>query len=228
MSRVKLNIDNRNTFKAFSNLNRFHGALGKSFRQPEKRVLWRIDFLRGNYYLLIVSENKPNLDFLVSEFGFVNESSGNNEAQAKCYDSFLGSLQNGQIWQFRLTANPIHSSRTESDGKRGKKYAHVTIAQQEKWLLDRADQYGVSFDRDTETPNDTDGYSRVLSFDVVERSWKTVKRRETSRAINIKTATYEGLLEIKDVEKLKKILVEGAGRSKAYGCGLLTLARIKL
>ncbi len=37
-------------------------------------------------------------------------------------------------------------------------------------------------------------------------------------------ATYEGMLEVADVEKLKKVLTQGIGKAKGYGCGLLTLA----
>ena len=38
--------------------------------------------------------------------------------------------------------------------------------------------------------------------------------------------TFEGILEISDEEVFKQTLVDGIGREKAYGCGLLTLARL--
>ena len=37
---------------------------------------------------------------------------------------------------------------------------------------------------------------------------------------------YEGLLQVTDEENFRKILVEGLGREKAFGCGLLTVMRI--
>ena len=40
--------------------------------------------------------------------------------------------------------------------------------------------------------------------------------------------TYEGILQVNDVEKFRKVLVEGLGREKAYGLGLLTVMRADL
>ena len=38
-------------------------------------------------------------------------------------------------------------------------------------------------------------------------------------------ATFEGVLEVTDPDALRHGLVHGIGRGKAYGCGLMTLAR---
>lgn len=38
--------------------------------------------------------------------------------------------------------------------------------------------------------------------------------------------TFEGVLTITEAELFRKALIDGIGRAKAYGCGLMTLARI--
>lgn len=44
--------------------------------------------------------------------------------------------------------------------------------------------------------------------------------------VTLAVAEYEGVLQITDLEAFKSMLVNGLGRGKAYGCGLLTLARL--
>ena len=41
------------------------------------------------------------------------------------------------------------------------------------------------------------------------------------------SVTYEGVLTVVDAEIFKKALVNGIGREKAYGMGLLTVASIR-
>ena len=40
-------------------------------------------------------------------------------------------------------------------------------------------------------------------------------------------ARFRGELEITDTEQLRDTLINGMGRGKAYGCGLLTLAPLQ-
>ena len=43
--------------------------------------------------------------------------------------------------------------------------------------------------------------------------------------MKILSVTYEGTLEVTDVERFKKALTEGIGRGKAYGMGMMTIVR---
>jgi CRISPR system Cascade subunit CasE len=45
------------------------------------------------------------------------------------------------------------------------------------------------------------------------------------RDVHLRTATYDGLLDVTDPDALRRTLTGGIGHGKAYGCGLLTLAR---
>ena len=53
------------------------------------------------------------------------------------------------------------------------------------------------------------------------------KDRETQKSgkVTIGRVVYEGILRIEEVGAFRQMLVNGLGPSKAYGCGLMTLAR---
>lgn len=46
------------------------------------------------------------------------------------------------------------------------------------------------------------------------------------RRIQFSSVDYEGLVEVRDPEKLLRALTEGVGRAKAFGCGLLLVRRL--
>jgi len=208
MSRVKLNSYNRKTLIAYNNLNLFHGAIEKALGCSDQRSLWRIDQLKGASYLLLVSSKKPDLDILIKQFGF-NETN-QNQGITKDYRIFLNSLKIGQVWRFKFRANPMGSSSDKPYGVRGKKNP-VPFDQQSEWLLNKAEMMGIILKNEEDKQ----------TFDIIARERDTVKK---TKIFNIKTVTYEGHLKIENVEKLRSILVNGFGRSKAYGCGLFTLA----
>lgn len=58
-------------------------------------------------------------------------------------------------------------------------------------------------------------------FDVVERGYPILYKG--NRRVRLSRVTYEGILEIIDLEKFRKALSQGIGREKAYGMGLLTV-----
>jgi CRISPR system Cascade subunit CasE len=59
----------------------------------------------------------------------------------------------------------------------------------------------------------------------------TVHQRQTysfqrnGSRVTLRVATYDGRLEVTDPGALRTVLTTGLGHAKAYGCGLLTLAR---
>ena len=62
-----------------------------------------------------------------------------------------------------------------------------------------------------------------LLINGVERSIAEFKHKE--HRVTLGVATFEGVLEVTDPEALRRVLIYGIGRGKAYGCGLMTLAR---
>lgn len=212
MSRVELDINRRETQRALNRLQYFHQAIENSFPGPRKRRLWRIDLYQEKDYLILVSEDKPNLAKLVNKFGPQSNKTGWESAD---YLPFLDNLKKEQQWHFRLSANPARAvlDKNSPRGTRGKVRAHVTPEQQIKWLLDKDESIGVEFN--------------TQSLQIFDSNWVRFKKRSGSRVI-FRKVTYEGLLIIKDTTLLRKKLTQGIGRQKAYGCGLLTLAPPKI
>ncbi|MDR2672181.1 MAG: type I-E CRISPR-associated protein Cas6/Cse3/CasE [Coriobacteriales bacterium] len=174
-------------------------------RQPVQRHLWRLDRLGHSLYVLVVSPVRPDFTHLIEQLGWV---SSQQTWETKPYEPFLERLRPGQRWQFRLRANPTRSvKRPDAPRKRGIVQACVTIDEQKQWLAERVHKHGFS----------------LQGFELVDRSVGSFKRQEEK--ITVHVATFEGLLKVEDPALLRKALTEGIGRAKAYGCGLLTLAR---
>jgi len=210
ISRVELNIHRNNTRSALASPQKLHASVEASFpsgNEPKERTLWRIDRLGDKYYLLALSRRKPDFAHIIDQYGWPAAEQG---WETKDYDALLSKIKAGQCWQFRLRANPVHSVK-EGEASRGKVYAHVTVKQQEKWLLDRAEKYGFSLNEG--------------SFFVKQKEVKKFKRQ--GKTVTLGIVTYEGILNVTDRELFVNALTNGIGRAKAYGCGLLTIARCK-
>jgi CRISPR system Cascade subunit CasE len=177
----------------------------------QARVLWRIDRSgKVSAQLFIVSPAKPDLTHLVEQAGWPTTETW----QTREYSSLLDRLEAGQRWGFRLKANPVHAVRISEAG-RSKPLGHITVAQQEAWLTERASKHGFALGRGAGgTP------------DVVVHDRETVRFRREGRTVTLATATYDGVLEVSDPGALRAALVAGIGRAKGYGCGMLTLAPI--
>lgn len=111
LSRMTLDVTKRKTLQALSSPNLFHGAVESSFDMTEavrQRNLWRIDRLNGNYYLLILSREKPDLSEAITQFAPEGEGWTTKE-----YDPFLEKIKADSWWHFRLTANPTYQKAAE-------------------------------------------------------------------------------------------------------------------
>ena len=205
LSRMELDLTKRETMKALAAPSHFHGAVERAFTGDRKRNLWRLDPLGGRRYLLLLSEDKPDLTDAAAQFGV----SGADPAwETRDYAPFLQRITEGSRWQFRLTANPTVSRTRE--GMRGKRYAHITPFYQKQWLLEQSGRRGFPLEEN--------------AFEVVHSRWLRF-RKGGGPVVSLLSVTFEGELTVTDPALLRKTLTEGVGRGKAYGMGLLTLMR---
>lgn len=202
------------------------------------RVLWRLDRvatrsghpLQGSpaYALFISSPVPPDPAHIVEAAGYKTYG-----VVVRELDGFLDRLEAGQRWGFRLCVNPTFREKGQL-GRDGRKkiLGHVTQEQQTKWVLDRAERCGFkileSADLGGELPvlEDSQGQrvdGKNLLINGVERN--LVEFRRGNDLVRLSIATFEGVLEVSDPQALRYAVVNGIGRGKAYGCGLLTLAR---
>ena len=121
--------------------------------------------------------------------------------------------------QFRLTANPTHTV-TRPGEKQGRVMPHITVEQQRKWLMDRADKLGFQLIKQVSV--DEPELAATQAFDIVNRDWPTLHRK-AGRGVRLSRVTFEGLLRVSDVVAFRQTLVTGIGREKAFGMGLMTV-----
>lgn len=204
LSRIELDLTNRKTMCALSNPNLLHGAVEAAFPGARERKLWRLDTLGGRQYLLLLSPEKPDFRGIAAQFG--TGASG----QTRAYAPLLERIAEGSVWQFRLTANPTKSCKT-MDSDRGKVRACAVVAEQEQWLLERAEKHGFALQENEFSVTGIKRYSFV--------------KRQERRKVSLLSVTYEGILRVTDAERFRQTLTEGMGRGKAYGMGMLTVVR---
>lgn len=212
LTRIRLDPTKRSTMRAFAEPKLFHGAIERSFSGERHRNLWRIDTLNGVQYLMLVSEEKPDLNAAVEQFGYPEASA---PWETRNYTPLLNRIRPGTRWYFRLTANPTkHTSGSITAGRRGKVIPHVTAEYQQRWLMEKAPLYGFSL---------TEG-----EFLAVQEQWYHFRKyQDGGQAVSLLSVTFEGMLTITDVDLFRRTLIEGIGRGKAYGMGMLTIVRVE-
>ncbi|MCP2330897.1 hypothetical protein G443_001167 [Actinoalloteichus cyanogriseus DSM 43889] len=90
------------------------------------------------------------------------------------------------------------------------------MGQQIDWLLTRVAGSGFAI-----VP------ARINEPDVLIRERDVRRFDRSGQRVTLAIATFEGKLRVIDVDRLRHALTHGIGHAKAYGCGLLTLARLR-
>lgn len=211
LSKVVLNPQRRAGRGLLGSPQAMHAAVlaafpGRLADRSDQRVLWRLDSTPGAVHLFVVSPEEPDFTHVIEQAGWPTLPTW----ETRAYRPFLDTLADGQAWGFRLTANPTRS-RPAKQGERSQRYGHVTVAQQQEWLRSRTP--GAGF----EIPGDG----------VVVREREVNQFRRGNGQVTIARATFEGHLVVRDADALRRVLLQGVGPAKAYGCGLLTLAPLQ-
>lgn len=213
LTRFEVNRARRDTRRLLSSLQSAHAAVLAGFpshdRASDGRVLWRVDDTGKALLLYIVSPAPPDLTHLVEQIGWPTRPTWDS----RDYAPLLNSLTPGQRWGFRLTANPTHIGRVSPSGVK-RRFGHVTLDQQCRWLTERADRLGIRI-----AANSIGADDLVLSNRIMHRF-----QRQGS-TVTLNAATFDGTLEVVEPNALRAALIGGIGRAKAYGCGLMTLAK---
>lgn len=214
LTQMHLNATRRGAQKLLGSPQVMHAAVQAAFspnslEYANGRALWRIDRPdKTTTSLLIVSPIEPDLTHVVEQAGWQTTQAW----QTREYGQLLDRLKPGQQWGFRIRANPVRNVRLR-DWADTKPVGHVTVKQQEDWLVSRTATHGFQI---------PDGQQDTAAFSVVGRD--RLQFTKGGHKVVLSTVTFEGVLKVVDADLLRAALISGIGRAKAYGCGMLTLA----
>lgn len=161
----------------------------------ESNMLFRIENTSEHPFILVQSQIKPNWNYLIDRDGYLIA-----EPVYKKLEKI--NFEKGEIFAFKLRANPTKNVE-------GKKLGIFDEEKQLEWIKkQRADMHGYNVIQVNITPEDI-------------RKGK----KFANNPISMYTVVFNGYLQVTDEEKFKKAFLNGIGRSKRFGCGMLSLAR---
>lgn len=109
-------------------------------------------------------------------------------------------VEGGAHYRFRLQANPTVT-------RQGKRYGLIGEDEQLAWLNRQGERHGFSV-----------AAALVTASDVLAS-------RKGDIRISVQRVCFEGRLQVHDLASFSRALAQGVGPAKAFGCGLLSLAR---
>lgn len=177
------------------------------------RVLWRLDEARRGPVLLVQSLTKPDWTDLPEDY--LTEP-----AQTRSLQPVLDAVKAGGRYAFRLTT---HVTRTiHPDGEPGNSGKAIRVprrdpADQIAWLARQGERLGFVI------PMASNGQPDVVPSPRPPQSGR--RPGQKGMLVRIEPLRYDGHLVITNPTTFAEALQDGIGRSRAYGCGLITLAR---
>lgn len=188
-------------------------------RGADSGFLFRIDPMpNGRAVILVQSALKPDWEYAFHNADYLLAA----PPEVKQFDP---SFTKGQRLRFRLVANPTKKINTikkeerqnctkeelkEKKGRHGKRVS-VPTDQLLEWLARRAEPAGFSIDKD---------------YTTVQPDYVYVNKRNDGDGQRLRSAHYDGVLDITDHAGFKEALVRGIGPGKAFGFGLLSVAPV--
>lgn len=208
LSKVRLDINNPSARQAILNCNDMHRNLMRAFdvaegeraARKEEGLLYKLVRGRRGYELLVMSREKPDWDRLARS-GYLC-----GEDETKDISTLKKTLVRGMTLRFSLAAAPTR--KVASGGKNSRRVFLRTEEERGSWLARQGEKYGFSLAgfREAAIPSDVSG-------------------EKAGMEIRYRAVEFAGLLTIADEELFWKGYTEGIGAGKAYGLGLLMIAR---
>ncbi len=161
-------------------------------------VLFRVEETRSGVQILAQSQLEPQTDRLPAGYGRV---------AARDLMPLLDRLRPGTAVHYRLTANP--SKRLGRTAEHAGKIVALRGAQSDMWWAERAAGCGLALRTTTAFPLD----------DITGHRGGARIRHALTR--------YDGIAVVTDPDALRRAVLDGVGRGKSYGAGLLSLAPLR-
>ena len=243
LTRIVLNPQSLRVWDDLGNLQNMHRTVSKAFPaieadaaaprhecktpRSEYNLLHRLDFdaRSGKAVLLVQSNVAPDWSFLNEDYAV--------RVECKTVHEQYSNVANGMRLLFRLRANPtkrVGKSDTAADERfhESKIRRRVELIGDEretveekqiKWLARKGENAGFRLTN----VRIKDNVENAVAAAQGKINFK--KNRGDARKITFGSVVFEGVLEVTDVEKFRAALQTGIGTGKAYGFGLLSIAK---
>lgn len=239
LTRLTLNTDSRAVWKDLGNLQELHRTVSRAFPAVENQtslphhervsprsefdLLHRLDFDRrgGRAVLLVQSAVAPDWSFLPAGYAL--------EIECKTVQEQYAAVSNGQKLAFRLRANPTKRVG-KSDERAHEKYKRYEKGANRRRVELRTDEEKIEWLR----RKGADAGFRLAGVRIKETIANVATiadgkiksfRKDAEKPMTFGAATFEGVLEVTDADKFREALKTGIGTGKAYGFGLLSVAK---
>ena len=190
----------------------FRGAEAKQVhvqRGADSGFLFRVDPQRGGgVALLVQSAAEPDWDYAFHNAPCLLAAPPSVRAFEPCFTE-------EERFRFRLVANPTRKIDTKSGpDERRRNGTRVPLPDDRlgQWLAGKSEKAGFSF---------------VEKSLLIEPGYIYVNKDRNERGERLRWVRYEGALTVTDPEKLREAIFQGIGPAKAFGFGLLSLARLR-
>lgn len=241
LSRIRINPLRAQSRKLLASPRSMHAAVqgGLPGLPAQERTLWRLDADNAHRpHLFVLTASRPDWTHLVEQAGWP-DADGEHYA-IRDYKPLLDQLAPGREFAFRLTASPVQNTRRpqqptsrqneriKAGQQRSFRLGHRTAAAQLDWFLTRTTSWGFEIPTaaslsDTQDTDDR----RPQDIRIINRNRSTFDKGPATtkeERVVMGSATFEGRLRVTDAATFTDKILGGIGPSKAYGCGLLTLA----
>lgn len=201
LTRLTLDVRSRTVRRDLGSAYEMHRTLARAFAPDEasspERFLWRLE--TGSAWrqrpVVLVQSALPG------RWAALSDVSGYLSCPPEEKAVELADLvQDGRRMRFRLLANPTVT-------RNGKRYGLAGEQEQLAWLSRQGERHGFHMEAAVVTAQDL------------------MNSRKEGRPLIIQRVLYDGYLEVADSGLLSRALMAGIGPAKAFGCGLLSVAR---
>ncbi len=185
------------------------------------QALWRLfpnrDELQRDF-LFRLEQQQKSVGFHILMQSQIKPQMQENTPQIMTQRNYDLALQPSQRLRFRLRANPIKTIKDSSKGtvtKKGKvftKTVRVPLLQEEQqqaWLERKFEDF-----------------AQLEALLIQSEPIIYFRKSKEQRSGKIQSVLFDGVCSITDANALKQAMVEGIGPAKAFGCGLLSVARV--
>ena len=219
----------RNAMRDLANPYAMHQTLSRAMADGAEKVapgsfMWLLDQRQGRPVVLLQTA-KRNPRF--SDMDRVERWLAKNIEPPMDLSAYLGSMQVGQSWRFRLRATPSVLKRGSQ-----KRTGLLTYDTQLDWLVRQGKRHGFRLFATSEQAEAWErskargDMAQVGPNVMISESKALVGSRVGLPPIQVNSVLYDGVLVVEDVDKLRAAVFGGIGHTKVLGLGLLLIAPI--